>query len=245
MVVILFLATVNWQIASTFWHHYALLVCTLHIDSSEQCQLDAAERMIIDFHKLLPELYGESSCTHNAHLLCHLPKFVWLWGPLWSHSTFDFESKHNQLKHLFHGKNHIIHQLLFNLDIRFTLQQLYPDLLKTENDSTIAYLSKIKFRAPTCNMNCIELHTYVVGISRGMRLTAEQSRALHLPSARVFSRLYKNGILYYASDHYKGWMGKRNDTVCSYIQGDGTVCFGQIEFFLLTLFHQPWYTHLR
>lgn len=85
-----------------FWHHYALLVCTLHImlsDSIEQCQLDAAKRMIIDFYKLLPELYGESSCPHNAHLLCHLPKFVWLWGPLWSHSNFDFESKHNQLKH--------------------------------------------------------------------------------------------------------------------------------------------------
>ena len=101
-----------------YWHHYALLVCALHIllgSKIEQHQLDAADQMIVEFYKLLPEIYGEMSCTHIAHLLFHIPKFVRLWGPLWTHSTFDFEHKHGQPKHLFHGKNNIIKHLLLIL----------------------------------------------------------------------------------------------------------------------------------
>ena len=58
-----------------YWHHFALLVCAMHIllkDSISTSQVDAAELMLQDFAALLPELYGERSCTMNAHLLCHL-----------------------------------------------------------------------------------------------------------------------------------------------------------------------------
>ena len=34
-----------------------------------------AEQMLVDFCVLLPDLYGESSCTANAHLLL-LAKYV-------------------------------------------------------------------------------------------------------------------------------------------------------------------------
>lgn len=81
---------------SLYWHHYALLVCAMHIllgDSISANQIDATELMLMDFYKLLPELYGESSCTANAHLLT---KYVRLWGPLWTYN--------GQLKNLFHGK---------------------------------------------------------------------------------------------------------------------------------------------
>lgn len=81
---------------SLYWHHYALLVCAMHIllgDSISANQIDAAELMLMDFYKLLPELYGESSCTANGHLLSHLTKYVRLWGPLWTHSAFGYESR--------------------------------------------------------------------------------------------------------------------------------------------------------
>ena len=81
---------------SLFWHHYALLVCAMHIllgDRVSQVEVDAAEQMLIDFCLLLPDLYGESSCTANAHSLLHLAKYVRLWGPLWTHSLFGFENK--------------------------------------------------------------------------------------------------------------------------------------------------------
>ena len=103
-----------------YWHHYALLVCALHILLQEQItlsQINAADQMLRDFYVLLPDLYGDTSCTANAHLLSHLCKYVRLWGPLWTHSAFGFESKNGQLKHLFHGKSNVVNQLLFNVDV--------------------------------------------------------------------------------------------------------------------------------
>ena len=72
--------------------------------SITHAQIDAAEQMIKDFYLLLPELYGESSCTANAHLLSHLPKYVRLWGPLWTTSAFGFENKNGTAKTSFPRK---------------------------------------------------------------------------------------------------------------------------------------------
>lgn len=77
-----------------YLHHCALLVCAIHIllqESLTTMQINAAESMLSDFVALLPELYGERSCTINTHLLTHLAKYVRLWGPLWTHSAFGFE----------------------------------------------------------------------------------------------------------------------------------------------------------
>ena len=103
-----------------YWHHYSLIVCAMHImlsDSIMLSQLDAAELMLNEFCCLLPELYGEASCTANAHLLSHLTKYMYvrLWGPLWTHSAFGFESKNGHLKTLFHSKHDILHQLMYIL----------------------------------------------------------------------------------------------------------------------------------
>ena len=51
-----------------YFHHYALLVCAIHIllnDSITNSEILAADEMIGDFLTLLPELYGRSSCTAN------------------------------------------------------------------------------------------------------------------------------------------------------------------------------------
>ena len=63
-------------------------------DSISPSFIDAAERMLYDFCLLIPELYGETTCTHNMHLLTYLAKYVHIWGPLWTHSTFGFEYKY-------------------------------------------------------------------------------------------------------------------------------------------------------
>lgn len=114
-----------------YLHHYALLVCALHIllkESISSSQIDAAEAMLSDFVTLLPELYGEMSCTANSHMLTHLPKYVRLWGSLWMHSAFGFESKNGHLKHLHHSWADIVDQLVFNIDVQQTLQLLHPEL---------------------------------------------------------------------------------------------------------------------
>ena len=64
-------------------------------------QVDAAKQMFVDFCSLLPELYDDKICTHNTHLLTHLPKYVKLWGPLWTHSGFGMEIKMDVSKDYF------------------------------------------------------------------------------------------------------------------------------------------------
>jgi len=90
------------KLPSLYWHHYSLLVSSVHIllkDKISSEEVDAAESMLKDFYLLVPELYGESACTHNVHLLSHLCKYVHLWGPLWTHSLFGYESKNGLVKH--------------------------------------------------------------------------------------------------------------------------------------------------
>ena len=77
---------------SLYWHHYSLLVCSMHVllgDATSPLLIDAAEQMLQDFCLLIPEL---SACTHNIHLLTHLPKYICLWGPRWTHCCFGHES---------------------------------------------------------------------------------------------------------------------------------------------------------
>lgn len=125
-----------------FLHHYALLVCSLHIplqDSLTHAQIDAAEAMICDFVGLLPELYGNKSCTANSHSLTHLTKYVRLWGPLWTHSAFGFESHNGSLKHLFHSWSNIVDQLVFNVEVQQTLQLLQPTLQQETSEFLEVY----------------------------------------------------------------------------------------------------------
>lgn len=223
------------HLPSLYWHHYALLVCAMHImlsDSITQAQIDAAEQMLSDFYHLMPELYGESSCTHNCHLLSHLAKYVRLWGPLWTHSAFGFENKNGCLKHLFHGKTDIIHQLLFNTDVSYTLQCVHDKLVDVESDQTIAYVDKLSKLAPRPNMACIGNHLYVVGKCKAAMPTVEQSLALaYSNSIDVFSRLLKDRTMYCSTSYLRSGKGKRDNTHCYYRDDDGGSCIGVIELF--------------
>ena len=153
------------HLPSLYLHHFALLVCGTHIllqDSITEAQVDAAEEMIRDFCSLLPELYGDLSCTANAHMLLHLPRYVRLWGPLWTHSAFSYESKNGQLKHLFHGRSAIVHQLMFNIDVSQTLQLVHHKLPQHESERTMRFLDSSSHLMPRSNMSFIDVHTYNV-----------------------------------------------------------------------------------
>ena len=221
-----------------YWHHYSLLVCSMHIllQAEVSCeQIDLAEKMLFDFYQLLPELYGESACTINAHLLGHLCMYVRCWGPLWTHSAFGFESSYGILKHMFHGKGDVVHQLLFNVDVLHTLQLLRPHLNRHEARHTVAFLNK--HVSARLNMTLLpdQLHIYRVGPFTKIRVTSAEIEALGLAntSLEVFLRLYKDGTLYYSLRWSRS--RKRDDTICSFVQSDSsTIKFGRIHFFCLS-----------
>ena len=168
------------HLPSLYWHHYALLVSAVHIllgDNIAQSSIDIAHQMLCDFYLLVPELYGETMCTHNMHLLTHLAKFVRLWGPLWTHSTFGFESKNGQLKKFFHSRNIIYQQLVFNSDAIVTLQFLRAQIF--EHNPELSVKLDIGKKKVHSNMVCIDEHCYRVGASFMMLLSTDQKLAIN------------------------------------------------------------------
>ena len=222
------------NLPSLFFHHYALLVCAMHIllqDYITLAQVDAAESMLGDFCKLLPELYGDESCTSNAHLLLHLPKYVHLWGPLWTHSAFGFENKNGHLKRFFHGRGNIVPQLMFNMDVAYTLQLVHHNLAQIESSETIAFLDKSSRLAPRSNMSRIGEHTYIVGPCNIKTPTHEQSIALGgSEPVPCFFKLFKDGVVYHASTGVN--RRKRDSTVCCFQTTNNETHFGRITLFV-------------
>ena len=175
-----FLPLLLGRLPSLNWHHYSLFVCSLHILLKAKMtvqEIDAAKKMLKDFYSLIPELYGEKCCTHHMHIISHLCKYVRLWGPLWTHSLFGFESKNGQRKRLFHGKDNIFKELMLNVDINLTLQLIRNHLPESDATQFIDHVSHVALRN---NMTLIAEHCYIVGSQFIVSLSSEQQRAIHL-----------------------------------------------------------------
>ena len=223
------------RLPSLYWHHFSLFVCSLHILLKAELtrqEIDAAEKMLEDFYGLIPELYNESCCTHNMHLMSHLCKYVRLWGPLWTHSLFGFESKNGQLKRLFHGKDIIFKQIMYNIDIDMTLQLIKQSL--PESNAT-QFIDKISHAALRNNMTRIDEHCYAVGSQFVINLTNEQQQAVRLEqrTCEIFQRLYYKGIIFHSTYYVKEKNLKRNNCICSFTnEQTGHIQYGCIEFFV-------------
>ena len=217
-----------------FWHHYALLVVAMHILLQSQltdAEIEAAEQMLCDFYHLFPELYGNQRCTSNVHQLSHLTKYVRLWGPLWTHSSFGYENKNGTLKRFIHNRSDVVTQLLYNIDVSVTLQHLYPVLTTSETEDTVEFLSPLNHTTVRRNMMKLGEHMYVVGKLQSTVL-GEEATALGLESGaavQAFTRLFKDGVLYNSTKFRTE--GKRDNTMCAY-RGRGQVCYGQIILFV-------------
>lgn len=219
-------------------HHFALLVCSMHMllqECVKEVEIRAAEDMLTKFYELLPELYGNECCTINAHLLIHLTKYVCLWGPLWTHSAFGFESFNGHLTGMINSKQKIGEQLLYSLEVSSTLANITDKLQGVESEATLKYLN-MSWNCYRCNMSQIVPGTYSVG-----PLSAVSAEELALvrcyfgqlnTEVHSFDRLYHNNSLYH-SVQYGREGGKRNSTVCCYRENHA-VQLGVIQRFAVT-----------
>ena len=204
-----------------YLHHFALLISSIHILLQErltEIQIQAAEQMLIQFYNLLPELYGNESCTLNSHLLIHLPKYVRLWGPLWTHSAFGFESLNRHITGMIHSKYKIGGQLLFSIEVANTLALLAEKSEDIESDGTLQFLD-MKLNHHRKNMSQIVEGTYSIGPLQSSVTEDEHVLVRQYFSENIivsfFFRLYHKGTLYYSANYGKEG-GKRNSSVCCY-----------------------------
>jgi hypothetical protein len=219
-----------------FVHHHALLVCSNHIllqNKLQEVQIQVAEDMLAAYYELLPELYGKINCTLNSHLLIHLPKYVRLWGSLWTHSAFGFESFNGFVTSMIHSKFKLGDQLLYSLDVADTLAVLTSRLTEVESEKTLEFLSMKTSHHR--NMSQLFPGTYSIG-NFVSSLSQQESELLAQLSGnrslegRSFHRLYHNDTLYHSTQYGKK-DGKRNSTVCCYKE-NSVQKFGVIQKFV-------------
>ena len=79
-------------------------------------------------------------CVPNIHLLSHMANFLHLWGPLWTHSAFGFESMNGHIKSMIHSGRKIADQLDFSVDVATTADVLTDRLHDVEDERTLSFI---------------------------------------------------------------------------------------------------------
>ena len=141
----------------------------------------------------MPELYGEKNCTANVHMLLHLPMYARMWGPLWTQSTFAFESKNGYLKQLSLGKSSFYQQMLFNIDVSQTLQLIQS--ISKFDDLLMQTMLRSNQGAQLHHMACIGQHTYFLIDSSIEEPDADERNALSCTGRIVkYRKLLRHGV---------------------------------------------------
>uniref|UniRef100_A0A1X7T4T5 DUF4218 domain-containing protein n=1 Tax=Amphimedon queenslandica TaxID=400682 RepID=A0A1X7T4T5_AMPQE len=219
-----------------YFHHYALLVCAMHILLAKEVteiECIAAEKMLTDFCKLLPELYGINKCTMNVHTLLHIPYFVRQWGPCWSYSAFLFESHNGTLKRAITSNQKVADQLAFHIDMTITLQKLFHEVTNRESEECVHFL-KLKDHACSAMINL--KHGYSVGKVTVASLPASlyQEAQKIYPNiqnkAQIFQRLFINDLMLHTSNYRHG-EGKHRSCYIFYCSVNHTTKYGEIQQF--------------
>ena len=102
--------------SSEYIHQWSLLLFSMHLLLSSRIainDIEVADSALKTFYQMIPEMYGDSTCTANFPSLIHVTQMVKQWGPLWTHSLFGFENMNGHLCKFFHGTRQILDQLVF------------------------------------------------------------------------------------------------------------------------------------
>ena len=196
---------------------------------------NAAEEMLLDFYKLFPEFYGASKCTMNVHSLKHLPYFVQLWGPLWTHSAFSFESMNGALTTLVHSTRKTAEQLLFSLDIKHSLQELETILSEKESSDILNYIGCDSSHTRS-NMTKLT-NGYAIGKMKSVDLSSSDLQLICKlcpqisKNVSMFEKIYFEGMVFHSMNYLNG-QGKRDNSVCLFESLDERTMAGRVEKFV-------------
>ena len=113
----------------SYFQHYLLLVEAIYIllkHSISMNELTKASKLLKHFCIRIEELYGGRYETYNVHGLLHLVERVKDLGPLWTHSCFCFEDFNGELRHLYHGTQHVEMQIVLSICVQQKIPELVP-----------------------------------------------------------------------------------------------------------------------
>ena len=163
-----------------------------------------------------------------------------LWGPLWTHSAFGFESMNGHLTSMLHSTYRVADQLLFSIDVHNTLSILCEKLERVESEQTLSFLAASLGSSRRKNMILLLPDIHMVGAAHSENIVQHKREAIKaatgadIEEALVFHRLYCRGMFH--SVHHSREGGKRDSSVCcfSYHRKE---CYGTLFLSLLATTH--------
>lgn len=121
-------------LSEPYYSHWCKFVAGIQLLQQDKISLDECEdanNLLNEFSDVVQEHYGLVHMTFNNHILKHLGDNVLRLGPLWSNSTFPFESELYFLKQLVHNGVGALIQLAKQLSIRANLSDIAGILIKS------------------------------------------------------------------------------------------------------------------
>ena len=162
-----------------YYEHFMLFseaIFTLCLTNVKQSQIAHAERLLLHFCVKFPKLYSERYQTANLHSLLHMAEDVRNLGPLWTHSTFPFESLNGELLKLFHGTQNIVFQIVSAVNINRALPTLSKALV--EGSDPDRFYSKLTSSSNPKNEVKIATNVFAVGRVTIKQISADVFEAL-------------------------------------------------------------------
>lgn len=109
--------------------------------------MDLAEQALRKFVRNFEKLYGATNVSFNVHLLMHLAASVRNWGPLWTTSTFPFESFNGTLLKFFNGTTHVSDQVVKRFLRWRALSTKAGTTMANANDNIQNFFDKLQSRS--------------------------------------------------------------------------------------------------
>ncbi|XP_071651097.1 uncharacterized protein [Temnothorax longispinosus] len=136
---------------------YTLLKCDISLD-----ELNKADEDLHKFVFLTQELFSKKAMTFNIHQLIHISESVLNWGPLWSHSTFPFESANKDILQAIHCAKGVNLQIVRYVHMQQTLHTLRHRIYPQASPLVINYCEQLTVKRikKSCKVSSI---TYLGG----------------------------------------------------------------------------------
>lgn len=178
--------------------HFFLFVYSVYCllgDSITETDVDAAEACLGKFVIQVEELYGLSSCTFNVHQLVHLAHSVKDCGPLWSSTTFIFESHNHNLQKMFHGTQHIPKQIVETFVISKKLSVMAKECINQEACPAVHNLYQ-KLKDSSSSSNDMPLSEGVRGVGKEVAVDLTASQVLAVEQLLVVRVMRPRGVMF-------------------------------------------------
>lgn len=181
--------------------------------------LEEAHRLFILYSFYFQEYFGEDNLTYNVHLLRHIFKGIFNFGPMWGHNSFPFESQNRFL--VLNCKSPF--SVASQLARKFLVFRSLPMLCKTSVHS----LKTLEFSEKLLNhrklVNCVRSNSKCILLGSPKYFSFSNEDKLQI-SQNIFQGNFDAGFSYekiiycqkrYTTETYS--VGKDNNDSCAFL----------------------------